>query len=126
MKIIINIVLSALAMTILSSCASIAGDNSKMVQVNSTPQGAKVYLNNAPVGTTPTQIAINNTWSPTVITLKKKGYEDSSAEINTAFQTVGLLNIFFWPGFIIDAATGSTMKITPESRAINADLSTVA
>lgn len=26
------------------------------------------------------------------------------------FNGVSLLNIFFWPGFIVDAATGSLMK----------------
>lgn len=114
-----------LSIAILNGCASIAGDNSKIVHVSSKPQGAKVYANNVPVGTTPTQILVNNTWSPTLVTFKKKGYEDSQTQVNTTFQNVGILNIFFWPGFIIDAAAGNTMKIAPESRVINTELTTV-
>jgi len=117
-----KIALLSIVMAALNGCASIAGDNSKIVHVSSKPEGAKVYANNVPVGTTPTQILVNDTWSPTLITLKKKGYEDTNTQVNTSFQKVGLLNIFFWPGFIIDAATGNMMKVTPESRVINSEL----
>lgn len=125
MKIIHKVAALALILVI-SGCASVAGDNNKIVRVTSKPEGAKVYVNNNPVGITPTRVAINNTWSPTLITFRKKGYEESSSQVNTSFQTIGLLNLFFWPGFIVDAATGNTMKVSPESRTINADLTAVA
>ncbi len=124
MKIIKKVMFLSAAMTLLSGCASVAGDNSKVVQVNSKPAGAKVYVNNVPMGTTPTQISVNNTWSPTLLTLKKKGYEDTNAQVNTAFQPIGILNVFFWPGFIVDAASGNMMKVAPDSRVINAELMT--
>lgn len=120
MKKILNSVLF-IAIIALSGCASIAGDNSKVVHVNSKPEGAQVFANNVPVGTTPTQIMVT-TWSPTLLTLRKPGYKDTNAEVRTAFQPIGILNIFFWPGFIIDAATGNMMKVAPESRVINASL----
>lgn len=120
-KIIQSIALLSAAF-ILNGCASVIGDNNKSVQVNSQPQGAKVFANNMPVGTTPTTISVPSTWSPTVLTLKKKGYADQNTVINTAFQPVGVLNIFFWPGFVIDAATGNMMKVAPESRTIYASL----
>jgi hypothetical protein len=110
----------------LSGCASIAGDNNKVVHVSSKPEGAKVYANNIPVGTTPTKIAVNNTWSPTLLTFKKKGYADTNAQVDTSFQKVGLLNIFFWPGFLVDAVSGNMMKVAPESRVVNADLTKTA
>jgi hypothetical protein len=122
MKTVLQILLAATALSSLIGCASIAGDNSKVVHVNSKPEGAKVYANNIPVGTTPTQISVN-TWSPTLLTLRKKGYPDVNTQVNTTFQPIGVLNILFWPGFIIDAATGNMMKVAPESRVINADLS---
>jgi hypothetical protein len=118
--------LSALALcafVLLSGCASIFGDNNKSVQVNSQPANAQVFANGMPVGTTPTLVTVPSTWSPTVLTFKKKGYADQTALINTTFQPVGVLNIFFWPGFVIDAISGDMMKIRPESRMINADLS---
>jgi hypothetical protein len=126
MKIISKMFLISSMMAMLGGCASVAGDNSKIVHVSSKPAGAKVYVNNIPMGTTPTQIAVNNTWSPTLVTFKKKGYEDTNAQVNTAFQPIGILNVLFWPGFIVDAASGNMMKISPESRTINAELTTVA
>ncbi len=121
MKKMLNSALS-IAIITLSGCASIAGDNNKVVHVNSKPEGAQVFVNNVPQGNTPTQISVN-TWSPTLLTLKKSGYRDTHTQVNTAFQPIGILNIFFWPGFIIDAATGNMMKVAPESRVINAELS---
>jgi hypothetical protein len=110
------------AIILLSGCASIFGDNNKTVQVNSHPAHAQVFANNLPVGETPVLISIPSTWSPTVLTLKKKGYVEQSAVVNTTFQPVGILNIFFWPGFVIDAISGDMLKIRPESRVVNADL----
>src|SRR5690348_6699918 len=98
----------------LAGCSTIFGDNSRTVQVGSDPQGAQVYVNGMMVGSTPTTVAINSTFSPPLIMVKKRGYQDQMAHINTSFQSVGLLNIFIfiWPGFVIDAVSGNTMKIS--------------
>lgn len=105
----------------LSGCATIFGTNDHSVQVDSKPQGADVYLNTMSMGTTPIKLPIN-TWSPGMITLKKPGYKTQSVLPQTQFQMVGILDVFFWPGFIIDAAAGNTMKIAPESRLITINL----
>lgn len=106
----------------LTGCATLFGDHDKTVHVDSQPQGAQVFVNNMPVGVTPTTVAINNPLSPPTITLKKPGYETQLAQVNTNFQTIGILNIFFWPGFIVDALTGDMMKVAPESRVLNVPL----
>lgn len=33
--------------------------------------------------------------------------------VNSKFQPIALLDIFLWPTFIIDAATGDIVKIDP-------------
>lgn len=117
-----------LALSLLSSmigltgCATIFGDNSKVVHVDSYPQRAQVYVNSMPAGTTPTMVTVPSTWSPTVITLKKKGYAEQTAIVGNKFQPVGILNIFFWPGFVIDAISGDMMKVAPEARSVHVDL----
>lgn len=108
---------------LLSGCASLFGNNNKTVRVNSNPEQAQVLMNNMPVGTTPLCVTVPSTWSPTLLTFKKRGYTDQCAMINTTFQPIGALNIFFWPAFIIDAVAGNTMKISPESRNICLSLS---
>lgn len=108
---------------LLSSCATIFGDNSKIVHIKSHPEDAQVFVNNMPVGKTPTDITVPSTWSPTLLTFKKKGYQEQTAQVNTSFQPIGILNILFWPGFVIDAISGDMMKIAPESRNIDITLS---
>ena len=81
------------------------GNKNRTVAVNSSPQGAKVFLNGNLVGRTPSSITVANP-SGNVITLQKSGYYTGESSIPTHFQGVGFLNIFFWPGFIVDAATG--------------------
>ncbi len=107
----------------LSGCATIFGENGKTIQVHSQPENAQVLINNMPVGTTPALVTIPSTWSASTLTFRKKGYADQYAQVNTSFQTVGLLNIFFWPGFIVDAVSGDMMKISPDSRATYVNLS---
>ncbi|OAI49585.1 hypothetical protein AYO45_02195 [Gammaproteobacteria bacterium SCGC AG-212-F23] len=114
---------ASLSILLLSGCASIFGDNNKTVEVRSTPQNAQVFANNQPVGVTPTIVTVPSTWSPTLLTLKKKGFQTQTTQVMTAFQPVGLWNILFWPGFIVDAISGDMMKIKPESRNIHVDLS---
>lgn len=111
---------------LLSGCATMFGDNSKVVHVNTHPQNAELFVNNMPVGLTPSTITVANTWSPTLLTFRKKGYLNQTAQVNTAFQPIGILNIFFWPGFVIDAISGNMMKITPESRNIDIHLAKTA
>lgn len=42
--------------------------------------------------------------------LKLDGYDQRSILLQNGFNGVSILNIFFWPGFIVDAATGTLMK----------------
>ncbi|MDR3492820.1 MAG: PEGA domain-containing protein [Gammaproteobacteria bacterium] len=117
------VIATSLVLTLLTAgCASICGDNSKIVHVNSRPGNASVYMNHMPVGETPVTVTVPSTWSPTLLTFKKKGYQTETTQINNAFQPVGLVNILFWPGFIVDAVSGNMMKVAPESRNINVDL----
>lgn len=96
----------------LTSCATLFGNKNRTVNVNSVPPGAKVFLNNTGYGKTPASVVIGNPLQSHVISVKKAGYEPVSRNVETQFQMIGLLNILFWPGFIIDAITGDMMKIT--------------
>lgn len=110
----------------LSGCASIAGDNMRQVSVNSKPAGAAIYVDNQQYGTTPAIVTLPTyIYGGKSITLKKEGYNDHSMMVNSAFQPIALLDIFLWPTFIIDAATGNLVKIDPANRNLYADLQKV-
>ena len=113
MKGIILLLTAAAVCLVLSGCATIFGDKNRNVNVTSNPTGAKVYLNGNEVGQTPTSVALGNPMTNSyVVKVDKKDYAPVTQQVQTSFQPVGILNIFFWPGFIIDAVTGDMMKVT--------------
>ena len=98
----------------LTGCASIAGNNSRAVTVNSTPAGAAIFVDNHQYGTTPATITLPNyIYGGKSVTVRKAGYQEQTQMINTQFQPIALLDIFLWPTFIIDAATGNLVRIDP-------------
>lgn len=106
-----------------SGCASIAGNNSRAVTVKSKPAGATIMVDNKAYGTTPAIITLPTyIYGGKSVTLKKPGYEQQSSVVNTKFQPIALLDILFWPTFLVDAATGSLVKIDPTTTNIDTTL----
>lgn len=110
----------------LTSCATIFGDNSRAISVNSHPQGAGIYVDGLRHGTTPSIVTLPAyVYGGKTICLKKEGYHDQAMILNTRFQPCGLWNLLFWPGFLIDGATGNTVKIDPNNLNLTAQLQAV-
>lgn len=110
----------------LTGCASIVGDNTRDVRVDTRPAGATIYIENQQYGVTPAVVTLPTyIYGGKSITLKKEGYRDQTMMVNSQFQTVALLDIFCWPTFIIDAATGSLVKISPANRNFITDLQVI-
>ena len=66
------IIFSAVCLT-LSGCASIAGNNTRAVNVQSKPAGATIYIDNEPYGTTPAIVTLPSyIYGGKSATLKKK------------------------------------------------------
>ena len=115
--------LSMIAMLELTGCSTIFGDNQRVVQIDSAPKGAKVSVNSMELeDRTPTETVVTNMWSPTVIKVQKSGCTSKTVTISPEFQTIGILNIFFPPAFIVDAVTGNMMKIPNNQRKIDMKL----
>lgn len=118
-----KIALASLSFIALTGCASIAGDNTRAVSVNSQPAGAAVLVDNQQYGVTPAVITLPTyIYGGKSVTLKKHGYQEQTTMVNSKFQPIALLDIFFWPSFLIDAATGNLVKIDPANRSINTTL----
>ncbi len=119
------VILSAVCLS-LSGCASIAGSNTRAVKVESQPVGAAIYVDNQRFGTTPAVITLPTyIYGGKSVTLKKEGYQEQTMRVNSEFQPIALLDIFLWPTFIIDAATGNLVKIDPANLNLYADLQQV-
>lgn len=108
---------------VITGCASIAGDNSRRVSVNSHPQGAAIYVDNQRYGTTPAIITLPSyIYGGKSVTLKKPGYQDNTMIVNSKFQPVAILDIFAPITFLIDGATGNLVKIDPANTNLHAQL----
>ncbi|MEM1134267.1 MAG: caspase family protein [Bacteroidota bacterium] len=105
------------------SCATIFSGTSQNVRIRSNPQGARIIHNGNDTGITTekrgAKITINraviasqhNNTNEQVYKLTKGGYQD--LEIRDRRKINGLaffFDIFFWPGLIIDFATGAIYK----------------
>lgn len=111
---LIRLVISCTLMLSLFGCASIAGDNTRAVKVDSIPSGAAIYIDNQQYGVTPAVITLPNyIYGGKSVTLRKAGYHDQTMMVNNKFQPIAILDILFWPTFLIDAATGDIVKIDP-------------
>lgn len=99
---------------VLSSCATIITGTKQKVQVNSSPQGAKVEVDGIERGVTPLAVKLKKGNEGQTITLTLEGYETKSFEAETGFNTVAILNLFGILGWGIDAATGALWKYDPK------------
>ncbi len=111
--------LTLIATLLLTGCATMFGDNTRNVKVNSNPEGAAVYLGAAQFGVTPTTVYLpQHIYNNIYLRLEKPGYATQNIAINSVFQPVGLWNILnlpFWGiGFIIDGANGNMVKVNPD------------
>ena len=116
-------VCASVSLLSMTACSTIFGDNDRVVHLNSTPKEATVTIDNVVVDSkTPTQTVITKMWSPTFIKIQKPGCAATTVVVQPTFQRVGLFNIFFAPGFIVDAITGDMMKVPESQRNIDAKL----
>lgn len=90
----------------LAGCATLFKQKERVVDFNSDPQGAAIYINGNRMGNTPLPIKLSNKKSVTV-TFRKDGYEDKSYIIN-ANASCGWVILDILGGFIpvvIDAVS---------------------
>ncbi|PWS27515.1 hypothetical protein DHW03_07895 [Pedobacter yonginense] len=113
MKKVMNTV-AVSATLLLSSCATIFTGTSQTVQINSNPPAATIEVDGVKTGVTPMAVSLKKGFSGQTISLKLDGYETKTFQPKTAFNAVGIVNVLFWPGFAIDAATGAMMKYDPK------------
>ncbi|WP_266205508.1 PEGA domain-containing protein [Pontibacter kalidii] len=114
----------ALALTCMS-CATIVNGSRQTVDFSSQPTGAKVSINGAAYGTTPTQVRLkrnaNFPGTPSGrgfydVKIELDGYYPYEVKVKREFNGWFLGNILIGGliGIIVDAATGSMYKLSPD------------
>jgi len=95
-------------LSLMFGCAAVFKGTSNTVEFASEPEGAKVYVNGAPMGTTPVNLKLESK-KTYHIEFKKEGYETKTFTL-TNHVGVGwiILDVIFGlVPVVVDAATGS-------------------
>ena len=94
--------LSILVLVMVSSgCATIIDGSSQPVTFNSSPNGARIYVNGMEIGTTPLIMPVKRS-KTTMILAKKNGYEDQQLLLQTK------INSWFWGNILLGGLYSST------------------
>ncbi len=107
---ITHLLIVALILPFQQGCASLFTGGSQQVSVRSEPTGAKVVIGPYE-GTAPCTFTVPAGKSY-VIQAKYQG-EQKTQPLERGIQPVTFLNIFFWPGFLIDLGTGKIWVYDP-------------
>ena len=114
MRLFISTVFVVAASLLSTGCATLFSGTTDQVSISSQPDGARILVDGIDQGTTPATINMKRPGlGDTQITLRLDGYRDRIFSIQKGFNTISILNILFWPGFVVDALTGAITKIDP-------------
>jgi hypothetical protein len=94
----------------LTGCATIFGGGPQTINLTSDPPGA-AYQYGVYSGKTPATLQASRAELAHIASFKLAGYEQQTVAVDTGIQGVTWVDILFWPGFIIDFATGNAYKV---------------
>jgi hypothetical protein len=95
-----------------SGCATILDGSSQPVTFNSSPNGARIYVNGMEIGTTPLVMPVKRS-KTTMILAKKNGYEDQQLVLQTKTNTYFWGNILFLYGSTTDYMSDAIIEYSP-------------
>jgi len=91
-------------------CCSIFTNDPQTISVDSKPEGAKVQIG-PHEGTTPYRVSLPR--GKNYVIQASYGGRDKTLALNKQIEPVYWINILFWPGLIIDLATGAMFEYDP-------------
>jgi uncharacterized protein YceK len=117
----IRLVLSVIAVLSLTGCATILKQPNAVLDINSDPAGANVYVNGNKAGNTPLPVIVPHK-RPVTLTFKKDGYIDKVYVINNKIESHWFIfDLLGGPlPLLIDATSGNWCSL--EETNISVDL----
>ena len=108
-----KILLFVLPVMLLSSCCTLFTPSKQAITFNGE-NGIKIYDDGMKIAeikdNNTTSVRIKKELSSKYLIAKKEGYRPTPLKLDTKFDSVAVINILFWPGFVVDAATGQMCK----------------
>lgn len=84
-----------------SGCATILQPGPDRIMVSTEPAGAKIFVDELPVGVTPMQVSFNRAGEG-VLKIQKEGYQTVVIDKDKVVAGWVFLNALFWPGAVVD------------------------
>ena len=114
MKMLFTIVAMTVA-AMVCGCSTVLSGTSQKITANTTPTGADCSLTRdglviGRVNPTPGQTEVSTNRSGITVNCKKDGYQDASTVDAAGFDPVVLADVLWWPGAVVDAASGAASK----------------
>lgn len=119
----INYKLVAIALTVsIAGCATIMTGSSQQVNVQAIDANTHQVLtgamctlvdgegNNLPVPSNPGSVLVNKGKGTLNVRCSRPGYRQSQIGVGQSFNAWTIVNVLFWPGLIVDAASGAMQK----------------
>lgn len=116
--------LAAALLLSLTACGTIFTGTSDNITVASNPPGTKVLMDGLDMGSTPVTFTAKRKITAPTLMLRKEGYRDRTIQMQNEVNIVALLDILFWPSFIVDGVTGGLMKYSNTTYNIDMDKAT--
>lgn len=103
---------------LLTGCATMFAPSKDTVNINSTDKNTEILVDGQYVGTGNAHYEVQRGKSVT-ITAQKQGCAIGMVQTSKSIAGQTWINVLFWPGFIVDAATGAIQKTDPTTYTVN-------
>jgi PEGA domain len=98
---------------LLSSCASIINGTHQTVSITTDPPGANVQIGGEQyISPVDASLARNRGYQ---IVASKPGYQTQTAQVESSFSAITILDTVFWIPWVVDLADGAAWKLDPET-----------
>jgi|SRR6516164_4396957 hypothetical protein len=102
----------------LSGCATIFGAKSDKITIHSKYPDAVFTINGNEIGRGNVVYDLER-GKTVIITASKKGCSDVSMPTGEKLNNTTFVNLIFWPGYLIDAASGSIHEVSSTDYTVN-------
>ncbi|MCX7108930.1 MAG: hypothetical protein NTX45_02140 [Proteobacteria bacterium] len=118
----LKVCLAVWSLVLLSGCATVFGQSHDAVTVNSNEPKAQLLADGVKIGigTATTQVKRGDYAE---LSAQLPGCKEKSVRTRRRFYWLSLLNLTVWPGWIVDAVTGSMFRTDPTTYTVTPDCS---
>ncbi len=108
---------------LLQGCATIFSGTSQTINIQVVDSNTNTLLTNCNcividgsgtqqlLATNPGVVTVSKAQGAVQVTCQKAGYRQLNIGVGESFNATTVVNVLFWPGFLVDAVTGAYKKL---------------